>query len=80
MLEPTIRMIILCVSQRGGVQMDDAGYWLFVLLVIYPTWRIFSRIGLSGATSLLLLIPGLGFSITLFVLAYAKWPNYEGDQ
>lgn len=45
------------------------------ILFLYPTWRIFRRAGLAPALSLIILIPGIGWFIALFILAFATWPN-----
>lgn len=56
----------------------DATFWIFTLSLLYPTWRIFVRVGMSGPLALLLLIPGgIGFFITVAVLAFSKWPAIE---
>lgn len=43
-------------------------------LLLYPTWRIFERVGLSPAASFLVLIPsGLGIVICSLTLIFSKW-------
>ncbi len=37
-------------------------------------WRIFSKAGFPGAVALLALIPGLGFTALVLVLALLEWP------
>ena len=37
-------------------------------------WRVCSKAGFPGALGLFVLIPGLGFFIVLFVLAFIEWP------
>lgn len=57
-------------------------HWLIVALMvapllalmIVPAWRILQRAGFSGAWSLLMLVPLVGF-VVLWVLAFVKWPN-----
>lgn len=44
-------------------------------LVVVPLWRICSRAGFHGATSLLALIPVLGVPIIGAILSFAKWPD-----
>ena len=44
------------------------------LLIVIPVWRICSRIGFSGAISLIAIIP-LGELIVCAILAYSKWPE-----
>lgn len=52
-------------------------FLLFGLVVfgflIFCLWRIFTKAGLSGALSLLVLIPGLGSIVVLCILAFARW-------
>lgn len=43
-------------------------------LAIVPGWRILQRAGFSGAWSLLVFVPFLGFLVP-WVLAFVKWPN-----
>jgi hypothetical protein len=43
------------------------------VLLLYPTWRIFGKAGLSPALSLIVLIPGLGVLICALILALTKW-------
>lgn len=45
------------------------------ILFLYPIWRICSRAGLPGPLSLVVLIPGLGLFVLLFLLAFLRWPN-----
>jgi len=45
------------------------------LILIYPTWRIFSRTGLNPLLSLLVLLPGLGLLSVATVLGLARWPK-----
>ena len=45
------------------------------ILFLYPTWRISSRAGFPGPLSLVVLIPGLGLFVLLFLLAFLRWPN-----
>jgi hypothetical protein len=44
-----------------------------VAFLIFCLWRIFTKAGLSGALSLLVLVPGVGSLIVLCVLAFADW-------
>lgn len=52
-------------------------HWLIVLfwlvVFIYPLWRIASRAGFPGAVSLLMLIPVVNV-IAIWVFAFVKWP------
>lgn len=50
---------------------------LFVIAIvaffIFLFWRIFTKAGMSGALSLLLLIYPIGFIIVLCILAFGDW-------
>ena len=52
---------------------------LIALLLIIPSWRIFSRAGYSGALSLFHLVPLIGSFIVMAVLAFSTWPNGEAS-
>jgi uncharacterized membrane protein YhaH (DUF805 family) len=45
----------------------------FVAFGIFLFWRIFTKAGLSGPLSLLVLIPGVGWIIVLCILAFSDW-------
>ena len=51
--------------------------FLFVLAIgvffIYLIWRIFTKAGLAGPLSLLILVPGVGPIIVLCILAFSEW-------
>jgi uncharacterized membrane protein YhaH (DUF805 family) len=40
---------------------------------IFLFWRIFTKAGLSGPLSLLVLVPAVGWVIVLCILAFAEW-------
>lgn len=51
---------------------------LFIILmvvgvVVWPFWRIFSRLGLPGPIALLMLLPFVNVLVIFFV-AFTKWP------
>ncbi len=46
---------------------------VFVAFFIFLFWRIFTKAGMSGALSLLILIYPIGFIIVLCVLAFGDW-------
>jgi uncharacterized membrane protein YhaH (DUF805 family) len=46
---------------------------IFLACLIFLLWRIFTKAGLAGALSLLILIPGIGSLVVLCVLAFADW-------
>jgi hypothetical protein len=50
---------------------------LISLLLIIPSWRIFSRAGYSGALSLFHLVPVIGSFIVMAILAFGDWPAGE---
>lgn len=43
------------------------------ILLLYPTWRIFTRAGLIPALSLFVLIPGIGILICALILIFSNW-------
>jgi uncharacterized membrane protein YhaH (DUF805 family) len=45
----------------------------FVAFWIFLYWRIFAKAGMSGALSLLILLPFLGYPIVLCILAFGEW-------
>jgi|HubBroStandDraft_5_1064220.scaffolds.fasta_scaffold95528_2 hypothetical protein len=58
---------------------------LFILMVIavvvgVPFWKICERTGLSPALILLLLIPGAGWIILIWVVALSEWPSVRQSQ
>jgi hypothetical protein len=65
-------------NQMAGM---GAGLMIFALLFslvitiffIWLFWRIFTKAGMSGALSLLNLIPVVGPLVVLFLLAFGKW-------
>lgn len=48
-------------------------------LLLFPAWRIFKRAGLDPWISLVVLIPGIGVTIALAVLAFVDWPPVAED-
>jgi uncharacterized membrane protein YhaH (DUF805 family) len=65
-----------------------AGIVLFIVLIglaflaffIFLYWRIFTKAGLSGPLSLLILIPGIGPLIPLCILAFSDWKVVPAPQ
>lgn len=49
---------------------------IILALAVIPYWKIWSRTGHSGAWSLLMLVP-LANLISLWVLAFKKWPAVD---
>jgi hypothetical protein len=63
--------------QKGGDQAMGENLLTYVVgaaLAIVPLWRIFGRAGLAPALSLLTLIPVVGFTVAIAVLALKRWP------
>jgi hypothetical protein len=52
-------------------------HFVVALVIIYPCWKIFQRVGLSPALSLLIFIPALGWWIAGAVLAFSRWPAFD---
>ena len=50
------------------------GFLMFLILVVYPTGRVLSRIGFSGWWALLAFIPIVNV-IALWVVAFGDWPG-----
>jgi hypothetical protein len=49
--------------------------WLvFSIVIVVPFWAIFSKAGYSSWLSLLMAIPLVNV-ITLYVLAFSRWPS-----
>lgn len=46
---------------------------LFFAFMIFCFWRIFTKAGMAGPLSLLVLIPGVGSIVVLCILAFARW-------
>jgi len=46
---------------------------VFFAFMIYCFWRIFTKAGMAGPLSLLVLIPGVGSIVVLCILAFARW-------
>jgi uncharacterized membrane protein YhaH (DUF805 family) len=65
-----------------------AGILLFIAIIflaflaffIFLYWRIFTKAGLSGPLSLLILIPGIGPLIPLCILAFSEWKVVPAPQ
>ena len=49
----------------------------FSLLLLYPFWRIYRRVGLNPWYSLLVFLPYVGLPAAAAILAFQTWPNGE---
>ncbi|WP_111748502.1 DUF805 domain-containing protein [Salinisphaera orenii] len=62
--------------------MGFGGHWLFALLwvviLLPPFWKVFTKAGFSGWLSLLILVPMVNL-IVLYVVAFTDWPALGGD-
>jgi uncharacterized membrane protein YhaH (DUF805 family) len=64
-----------------GIILFGAIFFLAVLaFFIFIYWRIFTKAGLSGPLSLLVLIPGIGPIIVPCILAFADWKVVPAPQ
>lgn len=59
-------------------------FFLYIILVlgilgflVYCFWRIFTKAGMNGALSLLMLVPGVGVLIVVCLLAFGDWPSLK---
>ena len=52
-------------------------YCIVALIAIYPCWKIFDRVGLNPALSLLIFVPGIGWWIAGAILAVSRWPKVD---
>jgi uncharacterized membrane protein YhaH (DUF805 family) len=65
-------------QQFAGVMAGFMGVFALVFLAfaafaIFLFWRIFTKAGLSGPLSLLILVPGVGWIIVVCILAFSEW-------
>ena len=79
MLNHVILMFNISARQTQGKKMEDFVFEYYyiaeVILLQYPAWRIFKRVGLCPWFSLTVLVPGLGIIICALILALTKWQN-----
>jgi hypothetical protein len=52
----------------------------FSLLLLYPFWRIYRRVGLNPWYSLLVFLPYVGLPAAAAILAFQTWPNGESKR
>lgn len=61
-------------QQMAGMGAAILLIWVVILaFLVFLFWRIFSKAGMSGALSLIAIIPGFGFLICLCILAFSTW-------
>jgi uncharacterized membrane protein YhaH (DUF805 family) len=65
-------------QQFAGMAAGFLGVFMLIGVVIlafgiFLFWRIFTKAGLSGPLSLLVLVPGVGWIIVLCILAFSDW-------
>lgn len=53
---------------------DIFEYFVYIVLLFYPTWRIMKRAGFNPALAFLVLIPALGPFVAIIILAFSGWP------
>lgn len=68
-------------SSNAAASLMAGGFFLVAMVIglavtaflIWLFWRVFTKAGMSGALSLLLLFPGIGWLICLCILAFGTW-------
>ena len=68
-------------SSQAAAGLMAGGFMLFALLIglvftallVWLFWRVLTKAGMSGALSLLLLVPGIGWIIVMCILAFGTW-------
>ncbi len=65
------------VSTEYGGAFGVVPILIILALAVIPYWKIWQRTGHSGAWSLLMIVP-LANLISLWVLAFKKWPAIDG--
>jgi hypothetical protein len=63
--------------QQTFLQAVQAYYW-WVIIILYPAWRVCRRAGFRPWASLLLLVPYVGLLALTVFLAFKEWPNEPG--
>lgn len=71
-------MFAIALPFLGGIGLPELiSLVLFAVVPIWLLWKVFARVGMPGAYALLILVPGLGWVIALWLLAFGKWPALE---
>ncbi|WP_190273703.1 hypothetical protein [Granulicella mallensis] len=65
-------------QQFGGMIAGMMGIFMFIGVAalafgIFLFWRIFTKAGMAGPLSLLILVPGIGYIVVLCILAFSDW-------
>ena len=60
-----------------GAELLTLGIGIFL---VYPVWRIFDRVGLPPALSLVVFLGFPGIWLAATMLAFGPWPAIEGDR
>ena len=58
----------------GFFSSAEFGALLFHVLLVWPMWRLYRRVGLPPAWALLALVPVFGLGLALAPLAVKRWP------
>lgn len=49
-------------------------YYIFAALIVIPLYKIIKRVGLKPSALLTILIPYVGWLVTIAFIAHPKWP------
>ena len=49
---------------------------IWIAVIILPFWKIWSKAGFTGWLSLLMIVPLINL-VSLYYLAFARWPTHE---
>ena len=58
----------------GFLSSSEFGALVFHLLLVWPLWRVYRRVGLAPGWALLVIIPVFGLALALAPLALQRWP------
>ncbi len=71
-MDPQQQQQIAGLAASMGIAVLFFGLLISAFLV-FVFWRIFTKAGLAGPLSLLVLIPGIGALVVLCILAFSQW-------
>ena len=60
----------------GAAMIIGPAFFFWIVLGV-PLWRILTRAGFSGWWILLALVPPVGFTVIVLILAFAEWPVHR---